>query len=50
LSQVRDEAERRHIRLVLDRAGGRVDNAAKALGISRPTLFEKIRRLELRPE
>jgi DNA-binding NtrC family response regulator len=35
-------AERRHILDVLKRAKGRVPEAAKALGVSRPTLYRKI--------
>jgi DNA-binding NtrC family response regulator len=50
LSEVRDVAERRHIRLALDRASGRVDEAARSLGISRSTLFEKMRKLGLRSD
>jgi DNA-binding NtrC family response regulator len=48
LSQVREEAERRHILLALERADGRVEDAAKSLGVSRSTLFDKMRRLGLR--
>jgi DNA-binding NtrC family response regulator len=39
------DAERRHIDRALAEAGGRVEEAAKLLGVSRSTLFEKIRRL-----
>jgi DNA-binding NtrC family response regulator len=39
------ETERRHIGRALSEAGGRVEEAAKLLGVSRSTLFEKIRRL-----
>jgi DNA-binding NtrC family response regulator len=39
------EAERRHIDRALAEAGGRVEEAARLLGVSRSTLFEKIRRL-----
>jgi DNA-binding NtrC family response regulator len=47
LEEVRRRAERRHIRAVLASAGGRVDEAVKLLGISRSTLFEKMRKLDL---
>ena len=47
LAEVRDQVERQHIRNALDRAGGRVDDAARMLGVSRSTLFEKIRRLRI---
>jgi DNA-binding NtrC family response regulator len=39
------DAERRHIDRALAEAGGRVEDAARLLGVSRSTLFEKIRRL-----
>ena len=44
LAEVRDRAERRHIRAALAGAEGRVDDAAKALGVARSTLFERMRR------
>jgi len=47
LAEVRDAAEREHIRRVLLRCGGRVQDAARALGIARTTLWEKMRRLGL---
>lgn len=47
LAEVRDAAEREHIRRVLVRCGGRVQDAARALGIARTTLWEKMRRLGL---
>jgi DNA-binding NtrC family response regulator len=50
LAEVRDQAERHHIRNVLTGAGGRIDETAKLLGISRSTLFEKMRRLDIRSE
>jgi len=46
LSEVRDSAERHHIRVALDKSGGRVDQAARLLGISRSTLFEKMRKFD----
>ncbi|ADZ70760.1 sigma-54-dependent transcriptional regulator [Polymorphum gilvum] len=45
LSGVRDEAERRHIERALDASGGQVTEAARLLGISRTTLWEKMTRL-----
>jgi DNA-binding NtrC family response regulator len=48
LAEVRCQAERHHIRAVLARVGGRVDEAAKLLGVSRTTLFEKMRKLNTR--
>ena len=50
LAEARALAERQHIRAALDRAGGRIDDAAKSLGISRSTLFEKMKKLDVRSE
>jgi Response regulator containing CheY-like receiver, AAA-type ATPase, and DNA-binding domains len=47
LAAVRDEAERRHIGFVLERTGGQMKQAADLLGVSRTTLWEKMRRLGL---
>ena len=44
LDGVRDDAERRHIVRVLAENGGAVQATARALGISRTTLWEKMRR------
>jgi len=41
------EAERAALRRVLSRAGGNVSHAADALGISRATLYRKMKRLSL---
>jgi DNA-binding NtrC family response regulator len=48
LAEVRDRAERQHIRAVLAGAAGRVEEAAKLLGVARSTLFEKMRKLDIR--
>jgi DNA-binding NtrC family response regulator len=48
LQQVRRNAERLHISAALRRAGGRVEDAASSLGVSRSTLFEKMRKLGIR--
>jgi DNA-binding NtrC family response regulator len=45
LAEIRERAERHHIRTALARVGGRVDDAAKLLGVARSTLFEKMRKL-----
>lgn len=45
LSEARDATERRHIERALARTGGRIGEAARLLGISRTTLWEKMRRL-----
>ncbi len=50
LAEARAMAERQHIRAVLEHAGGRTEEATKALGISRSTLFEKMRKLEIRSD
>ncbi len=42
LSVVRDAAERRQIKLALDAEDGNVSKAAKTLGISRTTMWEKM--------
>ena len=45
LEEARMAAERRHILRALDQTGGEVGQAARLLGISRTTLWEKMRRL-----
>jgi DNA-binding NtrC family response regulator len=48
LSGIRDDAERRHIERGLEMAGGQITEAARLLGISRTTLWEKMTRLNIR--
>lgn len=49
LVEVRSDAERSHIRRAL--AGvGCVEEAAKLLGVSRSTLFQKLRKLDMRSD
>jgi DNA-binding NtrC family response regulator len=50
LAEARAFMERQHIRAALERAGGRIDDAAKSLGISRSTLFDKMKKLDIRSE
>lgn len=50
LSQARDLAERRQIERALKETNGQIIEAAKLLGISRTTLWEKMRRLGLSGE
>ena len=50
LAEVRDRAERQHIRAVLTDVDNRIDEAAKRLGVARSTLFEKMRKLDIRSE
>jgi DNA-binding NtrC family response regulator len=47
LAEVRDQAERQHIRAALAAADG-IEEAARRLGVGRSTLFEKIRKLDIR--
>ena len=48
LSEARETAEREHIRHVLARSGNRISEAAQMLGISRTTMWERMRRLGLK--
>lgn len=50
LSQVRERAESQHIAAVLAQCGGRIQEAANLLGVSRTTLWEKMRRYGLAAE
>lgn len=50
LSEVRESAERIHIQAALERAHGKVEDAARTLGVSRSTLFEKMRKLGISSE
>lgn len=45
LSEARDDAERRQIELALKGTNGQIIEAAKLLGVSRTTLWDKMRRL-----
>ncbi len=47
LSEARDLAERAHILRALERTGGQVIEAARLLGVSRTTLWEKMQKLGL---
>ncbi|MFC1672678.1 sigma-54-dependent transcriptional regulator [Pseudomonadota bacterium] len=47
LSDIRDDAERRHILKVLQLNEGRMSDTAETLGVSRTTLWEKMRKLGL---
>jgi DNA-binding NtrC family response regulator len=46
--QTLDDAERRHIAAVLGKAGGRVDDAARVLALSRSSLYAKLKKYGLR--
>jgi DNA-binding NtrC family response regulator len=47
--QTLDDAERRHIMSVLKQTGGKVDDAAKVLALSRSSLYAKLKRYGIRP-
>ncbi|HEV8547929.1 MAG TPA: sigma-54 dependent transcriptional regulator [Polyangiaceae bacterium] len=47
--QTLDDAERRHIALVLRQSGGKVDDAAKVLALSRSSLYAKLKKYGIRP-
>ena len=47
LGTAREDAEKRHIQRALAMTGGAILPAAKALGISRTTLWEKMKRYGL---
>jgi DNA-binding NtrC family response regulator len=47
LANVTDAAQRQHIEDVLSRTGGQIKKAAEILGISRTTLWEKMRKFGL---
>lgn len=50
LSEAREDAERRQIEMALKETGGHIIEAARILGVSRTTLWEKMRRLGLATE
>ena len=43
-----EEVERRHVAAVLSHTGGNVSRSARILGIDRVTLYNKMRRYQLR--
>ncbi len=47
-NQTLDDAEKRHIALVLGQAGGKVDDAARVLALSRSSLYAKLKKYGLR--
>ncbi|MGI9382463.1 MAG: sigma-54-dependent transcriptional regulator [Methyloligellaceae bacterium] len=50
LAKVRDAAERHQIERALDETEGQIAKAAALLGISRTTMWEKMRRLDILPD
>jgi two-component system NtrC family response regulator len=49
LKAVREEADRKAIRQALARTENNISNAAKLLGISRPTLYDLLKQYGLQP-
>jgi transcriptional regulator of acetoin/glycerol metabolism len=47
LAIARNAAERQHILAALEQTGGQIRKAADLLGISRTTLWEKMRKLDI---
>jgi NtrC-family two-component system response regulator AlgB len=47
-AQTLDDAERRHIATILERAGGKVDDAARILALSRSSLYAKLKKYGIR--
>lgn len=47
-AQTLDDAERRHIAAILSRVGGRVDDAARILDLSRSSLYAKLKKYGLK--
>ncbi len=50
LAEAREAAEARHIIAALERSGGQVGQAARALNVSRTTLWDKMQKLGIRRE
>jgi two-component system response regulator HydG len=50
LSQARDDAERRQIERALSKTSGQINEAAKLLGVSRTTLWERMRKFGIHSE
>ncbi len=49
LKAARETADRKAIRLALSRADNNISQAAKLLGISRPTLYDLLKQYDLSP-
>ena len=49
LKQIREEAERRAIRRALTHCDNNISDAASALGVTRPTLYNMMEKYQLKP-
>ena len=49
LREIRDRADRQAILRALNHVGGKVSHAAELLGISRPTMYDLLRKFDLKP-
>ena len=50
LREIRDSADRQAITRALNHVGGKVSQAAELLGISRPTMYDLLRKFGLKPK
>jgi two-component system NtrC family response regulator len=50
LREIRDNADRQAVVRALNHVGGKVSQAAVLLGVSRPTMYDLIRKFGLKPK
>jgi two-component system NtrC family response regulator len=50
LREIRDNADRQAVVRALNHVGGKVSQAAELLGISRPTMYDLLRKFDLKPK
>jgi two-component system NtrC family response regulator len=50
LREIRDRADRQAVLRALNHVGGRISQAADLLGISRPTMYDLLRKFDLKPK
>ena len=48
--RIRDQADRQATIRALNHVGGKVSQAAELLGISRPTMYDLLRKFDLKPK